>query len=261
MRIAAVKALYFTGAGTTRLVTERLAERCGLPAEAADVTPRGAVPPAFGEHDLAVFAVPSYGGRVPAPMLERIACCAGRDTPAVLLVTYGNRAIDDTLLELADAVRERGFVPVGAAAVVAHHSLMTNVAEDRPDEKDLAVVDELARVALARLSAAPDARSAELSDVPGGRPYREFGGVPFHPETDATRCVSCGACAEQCPTGAIDPDEPARTEVGRCVSCFRCVVACATGARRIGGGPALAAARAAFAVKCARRQESYLIGG
>ena len=159
MRIAAVKALYFTGAGTTRLVAERLAERCGLPAEMADVTPRGAVPPAFGEHDLAVFAVPSYGGRVPVPMLERIARCEGRDTPAVLLVTYGNRAIDDTLLELADAVRERGFVPVGAAAVVAHHSLMTNVAEGRPDEKDLAVVDELARVALARLFATPDART------------------------------------------------------------------------------------------------------
>lgn len=129
MDITACVVSYFTGAGTTRAVSERFAaavEAAGVPARAADITPHGAEVPAFGPGDLAVFAVPSYGGRVPAPALERLARCEGDDTPAVLVVTFGNRAVDDTFLELADAVRARGFVPVALGAIVAHHSVTYN---------------------------------------------------------------------------------------------------------------------------------------
>lgn len=261
MNVTQVRAVYFTGAGTTRAVAERFVAACGVSGAAVDVTPRAAEPPAFGEGDLAVFAVPSYGGRVPAPALEKFRRCRGVGTPAVLLVTYGNRAVDDTFLELAGAVSEQGFVPVAAGAVVAHHSLMTNVAEGRPDAADLRVVDDLAQTVMERLASAATARDAELAEVPGGRPYREFGGVPFRPAADPVRCVACGACASQCPTGAIDPACPSVTDGERCVSCMRCVAACPHGARQIAGGAALAAARAAFAVACAKRQESYVLLG
>lgn len=107
MDVTNVKALYFTGAGTTKQVTERFVQACGLPADLFDITPFGAEVPTCTAHDLTVFAVPSYGGRIPAPMAERISRISGDNTPAVLLVTYGNRAIDDTLIELADAVSER----------------------------------------------------------------------------------------------------------------------------------------------------------
>ncbi len=144
MDITACVVSYFTGAGTTRAVSERFAaaaEAAGVPARAADITPHGAEVPAFDPGDLAVFAVPSYGGRVPAPALERLARCEGNDTPAALVVTFGNRAVDDTFLELADAVRARGFVPVALGAIVAHHSLMVDVAPGRPDAADLAAAD------------------------------------------------------------------------------------------------------------------------
>ena len=109
--------------------------------------------PTFCAHDLAVFAIPSYGGRVPAPAAEKLARMPLVDgVPAVLLVTYGNRAVDDTFAELADIVSARGFVPVGGAAVVAHHSLMVDVAKGRPDAEDLAVVDALAADVCARLA-------------------------------------------------------------------------------------------------------------
>ena len=259
MDVSGVRALVFSGAGTTRAVAERFACGCGVPHEVVDVTPLGARVPMFEPGDLAVFAVPSYGGRVPAPMVERISRCVGSDTPAALLVAYGNRAVDDTFLELADLVRKRGFVPVAAGAVVAHHSLMVNVAEGRPDEKDLRVVDSLAHEVMAKLSAASDVRAAELADVPGSRPYRDFGGVPFRPEADPATCTSCGTCAAQCPTGAIVAANPRETNAELCVSCMRCVAACPADARKIGGGAALAAARAAFAVRCAARQESYAL--
>ena len=80
--------------------------------------------------------------------------------------------------------------------------------------------------------------------MPGGHPYREFGGVPFKPQVDEELCVRCGACVVQCPVCAIDAEDPTKTDADTCISC---------------GGLALGAARKAFAVKCAKRQKSYLL--
>lgn len=256
-------AVYFTGAGTTWTVTERFiaaVEDEGIFAQPFDITPAGSEVPAFDSGDLAVFAVPSYGGRVPAPVLAQLARCEGHDTPAVLIVTFGNRAVDDTFLELADAVRERGFIPVALGAIVAHHSLMVDVAKGRPDEADLQAVDTLARTVLDKLGRVASARDAELADIPGNRPYRDFPGSPFHAQVDSDACVRCGFCVHQCPTGAISPDNPALTDADACITCMRCIVVCPYGARSLDGGDALVAQRAAFAERLAPRVESYVIG-
>ncbi len=259
MRIDRIKALVFTGAGTTRVATERFVAACGVPGEVADITPAGSAVPGFASHELAVFAVPSYGGRVPAPALERFARCEGSVTPAVLIVTYGNRAVDDTFIELADCVRAHGFVPVACLAVVAHHSLMVNVAVGRPDTEDLSAVDAAASRVMTKLAASADAGAAGLFEIPGNRPYRDFGGVAFHPEADPKRCTSCGACAAACPVRAIPLERPYETDAGCCISCMRCIAACPAGARKIAGGDALAQARAAFAIRCAERQKTYAL--
>lgn len=261
MKIESVRALYFTGAGTTKTVAHAFCEALEAPFELVDATPRQCELDAAHPDELLVCAVPSYGGRVPAPFLERLASMgqAAEPVPAVMLVTYGNRAVDDTFIELADALEYQGIVPVGGAAVVAHHSLMTNVAEGRPDADDLAVVASLAhrvRIALEEAACVADAR---LTQVPGSRPYRAFKGVPFSLVCQADRCVRCSACAALCPVGAIDSEHPEDTDAERCISCMRCVAACHRGAREIGGGLKLAAARKAFALKCAKRCESYLL--
>ena len=54
------------------------------------------------QDDLAVIAVPSYGGRVPTPAAERLAALHGNGARAVLVCVYGNRAYEDTLVELED---------------------------------------------------------------------------------------------------------------------------------------------------------------
>ena len=290
VEIKRVHALVFSGAGTTTAVARRFCEsfakasnQLGMPVEVEvdDITPAASAVPAIGANELVVVAVPSYGGRVPTPVASRLSKLGHVGAPAimlvtygnravddtapelpqeiVLLVTYGNRAVDDTFIELADTLESKGMVPVSGAAVVAHHSLMTNVAQGRPDQDDLSVVDELARHASSKLAHAACARDARLGSVPGGRPYREFGGVPFKPRTDEELCVRCGACVVQCPVCAIDAEDPTKTDADACISCMRCIDVCPRGAREIGGGLTLGAARKAFAVKCAKRQKSYLL--
>ena len=153
----------------------------------------------------------------------------------MLVVSYGNRAVDDTFLEMADVLAEGGFVPVALGSFVAHHSLMTNVAAGRPNADDLAAVRALAAQVVEKLARVDGAEAACVAAVPGNRPYRAFGGVAFKPEVDAGACTACGLC----------------------VSCFRCVAVCPEGARSIGGGAELQAARDAFAQRCAARQESW----
>ena len=52
--------------------------------------------------DVALIAVPSYGGRVPAPAFQRLTAIHGNGARAILLCVYGNRDYEDTLVELED---------------------------------------------------------------------------------------------------------------------------------------------------------------
>lgn len=95
--------------------------------------------------DLCLFAVPSYGGRVPGPCMEKLKLLTGNGTMAVLMVVFGNRAIDDTLLELSDGVKSRGFRPIAAMEAVAQHSLVPKYGAGRPDQQDRLEIKEFAQ--------------------------------------------------------------------------------------------------------------------
>ena len=123
----------FSATGSTKTIVRRFCRAFGADAEEFDVTrEKSQVNHAFDAGDLVVFGVPSYGGRVPVPALDKIAACEGNGACAVLVVSYGNRDIDDTLLELADAVEKAGFRVVSAAAFVAQHSIFERVASASP---------------------------------------------------------------------------------------------------------------------------------
>lgn len=78
----------------------------------------------LGESDLCLIAVPSFGGRVPEIALSRLREIKGNGASAVLIAVYGNRAIDDTLLELKDTLVPLGFCCIAAVSAVAEHSIM-----------------------------------------------------------------------------------------------------------------------------------------
>lgn len=257
MQTESVVSVFFTGAGTTKDVVARIAAGLGGCRASFDITPHGAgVDFEFAPGDIAIVGVPSYGGRVPAPALEKIGSCKGNGALAVLAVTFGNRDIDDTLLELADAVEHAGFVVAAASAFVAHHSLMTDTAVGRPDERDLSVIDDFCVRVREKIAAAADTASISRPELPGNRPYKEFGGVPFVPEA-VGGCTSCGICAHLCPTAAIPEENPSLTDAARCISCMRCVHACRLRGRAVKGAK-YKVAKFVFARKFKARQEPRL---
>ena len=66
----------------------------------------------FSENDICLIGVPSYGGRVPRTAVERINGFKGNGASAILVVSYGNRDYDDTLIELFDVVNSGNLLLV-----------------------------------------------------------------------------------------------------------------------------------------------------
>lgn len=180
----------------------------------------------MGARDLAILAAPVYGGRLPKMAVEGFKRHKGRDTPAILLVSYGSRAFEDALLELADAARSCGFKPVAAAACIAEHTIVPAIAQGRPDNADAAAIGAFMDYVACQLKSG---RMGE-PDIPGNRPYREYKPSPL-PQYVDDNCVHCGQCARECPAHAIDLEEPAKVDAAKCFCCMRCVYICPAKAR------------------------------
>ena len=84
----------FSPTGGTQKAADLLTETLGGKAVAVDLADstvdRSAL--ALTSEDVAVIAVPSYGGRVPATAVQRLRAVQGGNARAVLLCVYGNRA-------------------------------------------------------------------------------------------------------------------------------------------------------------------------
>lgn len=179
--------------------------------------------------DRAIIALPSFGGRAPSVAIERLKEIRGNGAKCVLVCVYGNRAYEDTLVEMEDAARKAGFDVRAGLAAVAEHSIMHQYATGRPDATD---VDHLliaaAAIAQAFASGAPN---ADLH-IPGNRPYKKAGAAGLVPAVDEKACVKCGKCAESCPVQAIEP-ETFKAAKDVCISCMRCIAVCPQGARHV----------------------------
>ncbi len=180
--------------------------------------------------DICVVAVPSFGGRVVQTAAERLIKMSGAGAKAILLCVYGNRAYEDTLLELQEILEQRGFQCMGAIAAVAEHSIMRQFAAGRPDEQDR---EELLRFAekIKEKCAGGDSMPLKL---PGTKPYREYHSSPMKPEAGKA-CVRCGKCAAKCPVQAIPADNPSLTDETVCIACMRCISICPAQARSLDG--------------------------
>lgn len=177
--------------------------------------------------DLILLAVPSYGGRVPSLAAQRIAPLHGNGAACVLLCTYGNRAYEDTLIELADLATQSGLRVIAAIAAATEHSIIRRYGTGRPDTRDR---DELATFAQA-IRQKHHSGSTTSPAIPGNRPYKPlstFNLVPL--PSDA--CNHCGHCARTCPAQAIDPITLS-TDSTLCISCMRCISLCPRHARAL----------------------------
>ena len=240
MEIHAIHTLAFSPAGATdkavRTLGGALGKALGLAVEEIPFTkPQDrAMDHAFGPGDLAVVGCPTYAGRMPNKIMpdfrDRL---RGNGALAVAAVTYGGRAWDNSLAELAALLTENGFQLLAAGACAARHAFTDNLGEGRPDWDDLAELRAFAGKIAEKLQAL-DGPPAPLS-IPGdpAAPYYvplDTGGQPAKflkakPQTDLSRCSGCGACARTCPMGAIDPRNFASVP-GTCIKCQSCVRRC-----------------------------------
>ena len=176
------------------------------------------------KEDLCLVAVPSYGGRIPSVVTDMFRNVKADGTKAILAAVFGNRAIDDTLLELQDVLEASGFVCIAGMEAVAEHSLMHQFGTGRPDQQDEKELLEFAAKIL------QNSETQRTPAFPGNRPYREYGGVPLKPVANG-KCTSCGLYAKECPAGAIPLDNPKMTDKDKCISCMHCVAVCPKKAR------------------------------
>ncbi len=84
----------FSPTGGTQRVADIITESWGNPVRKVDLTDAGLTTTHLGKEDLAVIAVPSFGGRVPALAAQRLAEVHGNQARCVIVCVYGNRAYD-----------------------------------------------------------------------------------------------------------------------------------------------------------------------
>lgn len=224
-----VYSIYFSPTQGTKTITNTLAQEIGEYKEIDLCVYTDQIhETTFSENDICCIGVPSYGGRVPHTAIERLNYLKGNGATAILVVSYGNRDYDDTLIELYDVVKAQGFLCICGVTAIAEHSIMRQFASGRPDSDDIKQLKEFAKEIQEKINTPV---STELK-VKGNRPYKEYKGVPFHPIT-SNLCSQCGLCAKLCPVNAIPFKEPNTTDVEKCISCMRCIQVCPSKARHL----------------------------
>lgn len=183
---------------------------------------------ALTQEDIAVIAVPSYGGRAPSIAIERLAMIHGNGARAILVCVYGNRAFEDTLVELQDTAKMAGFRVIAAVAAVAEHSIARQFAAGRPDLKDSQQLSAFVKEIREKISSGNNEEPA----IPGNRPYKKAGGIGMVPRP-TNNCTRCGMCAKECPVQAIRIDNPKKVDRNVCISCMRCITVCPHSARKV----------------------------
>ena len=147
-------------------------------------------------------------------------------------------------MELRDQFRRRlqlnGFYVAGAGAFVAKHAFTDELAFGRPDKDDLTQAEELAAACVEKLLACNNPESLTELNVDGDAdaPYyvpKGVDGAPAKflkavPNTDFSKCDSCGACARWCPMGSINPEKPWEV-TGICIKCQACIRRCTKNAK------------------------------
>ena len=247
--------IIFSPTGGTRQVAEAITSQWDGVLDEVDLT--GAETDfssfSFSGDDIAVIAVPSYGGRVPALAAERIKKIHGNQALCIIVCVYGNRAYEDTLVELKDIAEQSGFHVAAAVSAVAEHSIMHQYATGRPDQQDRRELEGFAEKIFDKIK---NADCVSELRIPGKRPYKKAGGAGLVPRAD-NHCTGCGLCAKNCPAQAIGRGNLTIADSKKCIACMRCVTGCPESARRVNGAMV---SIAALAIKkaCSERKSNEL---
>lgn len=246
MEIKKVWAVYFSPTGGTQKYAVTLAKAVaeGLDAELGEID--FTLPAArngvykFADTDLVVMATPVYAGRVPNKLLSFVQDgFEGNDALGVPVAVYGNRSVDNGLMELRNEMENNGFHTVAGAALVSAHVMSKVMGAGRPDDEDMALVAALAGKIVDKvknMTEIPEKIAVcGIDPVPAYYTPLDENGQPAKflkakPVTDEEKCTDCGICAEVCPVGSINPENVFEV-IGPCIKCQACVKKCPEGAK------------------------------
>jgi len=240
-----INALYFSATDTTKKVVSGIAQKISetmaseITLNTIDFTlPRVRLQPvSFSDQDIVIIGVPVYAGRVPNVLLKYLNSITGNGAIAVPVVVYGNRNYDDALIELKDILEFNGFQVIAAGAFIGEHSFSITLAKNRPDERDMAIVDYFTTQIHAKLTTQEDLQAIVVN---GNQPYRKHyvpktkDGSPADirkvmPKTNSN-CIDCKLCVNVCPMGSIDAEDVSKLN-GICIKCGACIKKCPTQAK------------------------------
>ncbi|MDR3203712.1 MAG: 4Fe-4S binding protein [Deltaproteobacteria bacterium] len=227
--------LYFSPTGTTRRIVKSVSAGLAMRPREFDLTL-----PSVRDKGLSLerdevlsLAFPVYHGRLPILVKDFLLKLPNGKRPVVAMVVYGNRAYGDSLLELFDLCRAKGYEVVAAAAFVGEHSYSHVMGKGRPDPAD----EERARCfgLAARQTLLGDAYLTDKALLAKAkRPYRPYPQrLEFCPTT-SRRCANCLTCVKLCPVGAFINGDPKNIDLERCILCAACVKFCPERAKSIG---------------------------
>ena len=240
MEVKRICAAYWSATGNTdktvNTIAEALAKKLDVPLERRNFTRPSdrAQPLAFEAGDLVVFGMPTYAGKLPNKMLPYVQeQVQGHGALAAAVVTFGNRAYDNSLAELCASLEADGFHTVAGAAFACCHAFTDALGDGRPDWDDRRQMEAFAaRIAdkVAGLTDIPapvcvPGDAAAPYYVPKGTDGQPAKVLKAKPQTDLGKCTDCGACARLCPMGAINPSNVAEVP-GTCIKCQCCVRKC-----------------------------------
>lgn len=226
-----VQSFYFSPTNTTKKVIDGIIKGLGMEVNEHNLTfiEKNTNRYEISKDELAIVGVPVYAGRVPEIILDSLKNIKGNGGVAIAVVTYGNRAYEDALLELVDILKSQNFVVIGAGAFIGEHSYTKNVAYRRPDDQDILVAENFGK----EISKKLDSKNFSQVEVPGNYPYKERKTKAIFAPVAKNECVYCRKCPIVCPVNAIDMRKPDIVDVEKCIHCCACIKICSFNAREL----------------------------
>ena len=239
-----LRTIYFSATGTSKKVALAISQSIATEFVVEDITFQSSQNTTYATNDLLCVAVPVYGGGVAPVALKRLEAIRGNNTPAVVVVVYGNRNFERAAVQMSDFLAERGFITIAVAAFVGEHSYSTEqypIAVGRPAEGDINDAKHLGQLVKEKLATGiesvdvsalqcPDSGEenvkAFVEFVKGYQAEQAKNPIKLLPITDEDRCVMCGVCVDVCPMGAIDRENVSVVDSTLCIKCCACVKEC-----------------------------------
>ena len=239
-----LRTIYFSATGTSKKIALAISQFIATEFVVEDITFQSLQNTTYATNDLLCVAVPVYGGGVTPVALKRLEAIRGNNTPAVVVVVYGNRNFERAAVQMSDFLAERGFITIAVAAFVGEHSYSTEqypIAVGRPAEGDINDAKHFGQLVKEKLATGiesvdvsalqcPDSGEenvkAFVEFVKGYQAEQAKNPIKLLPITDEDRCVMCGVCVDVCPMEAIDREDVSVVDSTLCIKCCACVKEC-----------------------------------